>query len=352
MRKTVGKVFATAVFCTCLALAGCGGSNSDDAPLQPVAEEQLGAFAEIPDGVMDDRLKGYLAYLGTPFDQTGLDEEDELENGYYYAGQGEFLGEDCKVHLLFSDVMDDENPLTAIEIVYPEDYDLQELAEELQEDLGVTAARLKSSYIVIPLYDTGYCIHAFPESSDGSSIYVEYWIDTEAVEEDNALASITSYSDIPGALMNDKFKKALELLDKPFGKSGFSKSDGENTGAGTYIFELAGCKFVGEGFDKNADVPCVVYPTKAVKSGKGAAEEISFEYYTSLSSNGYEETVDLIDDISDALGVDIEIDNDYNSSSKLAGGTYCTVEFPGVDLQMEVKNRTGYVQVVISKLQD
>ena len=74
-----------------------------------------------------------------------------------------------------------------------------------------------------------------------------------------------------------------------------------------------------------------------------------FEIANPLKSNGYKETVEMVEDIAEALDISDEglIDNNYSSSSKLAIGEYATFTFPNLDLKLTVSNTDGTIEIEI-----
>lgn len=163
-----------------------------------------------------------------------------------------------------------------------------------------------------------------------------------------ACGAKVDYSSVPSALMNDEFRKCLTYFGVPYSETGLSVSNAvDNSDAGTYLFYMDGLEFIGEECDDDQGQPRIVYDAEAIESGTGTPNKIFFCYFNALKSNGHKETMDVIEGIEDALGIEIEVDNDYTSSSKSAIGKYCSVNIPKTDLMIEVTNTDGTVEVEI-----
>ena len=74
-----------------------------------------------------------------------------------------------------------------------------------------------------------------------------------------------------------------------------------------------------------------------------------FAFANPLKSNGYEETVEMVEDIAEALDISDSgrIDNNYSCSSKLAIGEYATFTFTDLNLTLTVSNTDGSVEIEI-----
>lgn len=163
------------------------------------------------------------------------------------------------------------------------------------------------------------------------------------------IENIYTASDIPDALMNDKFKNVIDLLSKGYLQSGLDISDATTYNDGeTYIFYLDNLEFLGDECDDSHLQPRIIYENEAIENN-GTPREIFFGYYNPLKSNGYKETVEIIEDIAEALDISDSglIDNNYSSSSKLATGDYATFTFTNLKLELVVSNTDGTVEIEI-----
>lgn len=171
----------------------------------------------------------------------------------------------------------------------------------------------------------------------------------DADSEIGVVENIHTTADIPNTLMNDKFKNVIDLFSKGFSKSGLDISNATKTDAGTYIFYFDDLEFLGDKCEENDSLcPRVIYDQDAINNN-GTPYEMCFAFANPLKSNGYNETVEMIEDIAKALGISNSglIDNDYSSSSKLATGEYATFTFPNLNLKLTVSNTDGTVEIEI-----
>lgn len=177
----------------------------------------------------------------------------------------------------------------------------------------------------------------------------EYSTEEDADSEIGVIENIHTATDIPDALMNDEFKNAVDLLSKGFSQSGLDISDATTYDDGeTYIFYLDNLEFLGDECDDDYFQPRIIYSGDAINND-GTPDKLFFEFANPLKSNGYEETVEMVEDITEALDISDAglIDNDYSSSSKLANGEYATFTFPNLGLELTVSNTDGTVEIEI-----
>lgn len=176
--------------------------------------------------------------------------------------------------------------------------------------------------------------------------------DDESKDDDSEIGvveNIHTTADIPNELMNDEFKHVIDLFSKGFSQSGLDISDAIKTDAGTYIFYFKGLEFLGDECEENDSFcPRVIYNQDAINNN-GTPYTICFAFANPLKSNGYKETVEMVEDIADALDISDSglIDNDYSSSSKWATGEYATFTFPNLSLKLTVSNTDGTVEIEI-----
>lgn len=166
------------------------------------------------------------------------------------------------------------------------------------------------------------------------------------------VTTINSPSELPDKFMNEAFKSAVGLVNKPFRESGLSMANAEVYGE-VVTFGLDGLEFLGKPCEKDYGKPCISYDLAGVQSGDGLPQAISFSYANPLKSNGHKETMEIIDGIGDALGLKdyISIENDYTDLTKIAVGRYCTVVFPDAGFKMEVRNTDGTVRIEIEAIE-
>ena len=193
------------------------------------------------------------------------------------------------------------------------------------------------------------------------NIYFD-WIgeDLEVNNEDNTeedtdleigvVENIHTATDIPAELMNDEFKSVIELFSKGFSQSGLDISNATTYDDGeTYIFYLEGLEFLGDECEEGSNFsPRIIYNQDAVNND-GIPDKMFFAFANPLKSNGYDETVEMVEDIAEALDISDAglIDNDYSSSSKWATGDYATFTFPNLNLTLTVSNTDGSVEIEI-----
>lgn len=192
------------------------------------------------------------------------------------------------------------------------------------------------------------------------NIYFD-WIgeDLEVNNEDNTeedadleigvVENVHTAADIPDALMNDEFKSIVDLFSKGYSDSGLDVSDAETYDDGeTNIFYLEGIEFLGEEPEDGYFSPRIIYSKDAINNN-GTPEMIYLAFSYPRKSNGYEETVEKVEDIAKALGISDDglIDNDYSSSSKWATGEYATFTFSNLNLKLTVSNMQSSVEIEI-----
>ena len=94
--------------------------------------------------------------------------------------------------------------------------------------------------------------------------------------------------------------------------------------------------------------PRIIYDETAIENN-GTPSKIFFGYYNPLKSNGYTETVAIVENIAKALDISTSglINNDYSSSSTFAVGEYATFNFTNLKLKLTVTNTDGTVDIEI-----
>ncbi len=195
---------------------------------------------------------------------------------------------------------------------------------------------------------------AYPDGvfSDDSSNTSQ---DNESTNDDSEIGvvkHIHSAADIPNKLMNDKFKSVIDLFSKGYSQSGLNISNAIPSDDGkTYIFYLDNLEFLGKECEDGALQPRIIYSGDAINNN-GAPDKIFFEIANPLKSNGYKETVKVVEDIAEALGISDWglIDNDYSSSSAWATGEYATFSFTNLKLELTVSNTDGTVEIEITPI--
>ena len=161
--------------------------------------------------------------------------------------------------------------------------------------------------------------------------------------------NIYTSNDIPNELMNNEFKNIIGLFSKSFSETGLDISnaityDGEN-----YIFYLDNLEFLGDKCEKGSNfTPRIIYNQDAINNN-GYPCKMFFAFANPLKSNGYQETVKMVEDIARVLDISDDglIDNDYSSSSALAIGKYATFTFTNLNLELTVSNTDGTVDINI-----
>lgn len=348
------KVRVFAVFATlCILLSGCGGPIDGAADLNVLHPlEVREQYAELPNEFVDENIKGYLGYLDIPLSDSELTEPDRIDNqDNFYVGEGIFLGRKVDVSIWY----EGDTP-THVDLKWPEKYVVEDIAKMVSDSVGaeLPEANEYEMELAIPGTDLMISIMNY-ELFDESSIYIKPTGDLTSSSgasssESEALSTYTSAEGLPDGLFNQAAKEAIGMLGKPFESAGLDAASGVSTGSGTTIFYLEGLEFLGEPCEDGHGQPRLVYSDEAISSGQGLPIELFFSYANPLKSNGHEETMDIIEGISEALGLEetLEVDVDYDSSSKMATGVYRTVEFPNAKLSIEVRNTDGSVEITIS----
>lgn len=172
----------------------------------------------------------------------------------------------------------------------------------------------------------------------------------EETEEVGVINNINTAADIPDKLMNEEFKSAIDLFSKGFSQSGLNISDATTYNNGeTYIFYLDNLEFLGDECEEGSNSsPRIIYDQEAINND-GTPSKLFLGFANPLKSNGYEETVEMVEDIADALDISDDglIDNDYSSSSPFATGEYATFTFKNLNLTLSVRNTDGSVDIEI-----
>lgn len=352
MRVRVIAVFAT----LCILLSGCGGpvgSAADLNVLHPLEVREQ--YAELPSEFVDENIKGYLGYLDIPLSDSGLTESDRIDDqDNFYVGEGIFLGRKVDVSIWY-----DGGTATHVDLKWPEKYAVEDIAKMVSDATGAELPEANEYLMELAIPDTDLIVSIMSyELFDESSIYIKPSADTApsapstSSTELEVLSTYASVEELPVDLFNQAAKEAISLLGKPFESSGLDANSGVSTGAGTTIFYLDGLKFLGDPCEDGHGRPRLVYSDEAISSGQGLPSELFFSFSNPLNSNGYKETMDIIEGISEALGLEetLKVDVDYDSSSKMATGVYRTVEFPNAKLSIEVRNTDGSVEVTISSI--
>lgn len=167
--------------------------------------------------------------------------------------------------------------------------------------------------------------------------------------EIGVVENIHTVADIPSELMNDEFKSVIDLFSKGFSQSGLNVSDATTYDDGeTYLFYFDGLEFLGEEPEDGYYRPRVSYSKDAINNN-GVPDMLYFAFSYPKKSNGYKETVEMVEDIAEALNISDAglIDNDYSSSSKWATGEYATFTFPNLNLKLTVSNMQSSVEIEI-----
>jgi len=168
--------------------------------------------------------------------------------------------------------------------------------------------------------------------------------------EIGVVENIHTAADIPNELMNDEFKNVIDLFSKGFSQSGLDIANGTTYNDGeTYIFYFDNLEFLGDECEEGSNFnPRIIYDQDAINND-GTPYKMFFAFANPLKSNGYEETVEMVEDIAEALDISDAglIDNNYSSSSKLAIGKYATFTFPNLGLEFTVSNTDGTVEIEI-----
>ena len=187
----------------------------------------------------------------------------------------------------------------------------------------------------------------YNNDSSNSSQIIE---STDGRSEIGVVKDIRTVTDIPSKLMNEELKSVLDLFSKGFSQSGLNISnattydDGEN-----YIFYLENLEFLGEKCEEGANLtPRVIYNQDAINNN-GIPNKLCFAFSYPRKSNGYKETVKIVEDIAKTLNISDDglINNDYSSSSKRPTGEYATFTFRNLNLKLTVSNMLNSVQIEI-----
>lgn len=351
MRVRVIALFAT----LCILLSGCGGPGDSTADLNVLHPlEVREQYAELPNEFLDENIKGYLGYLDIPLSDSGLTKSDRIDDqDKFYVGEGIFLGRKVDVSIWY-----DGDTATHVDLKWPEKYVVEDIAKMVSDAVGAELPEANEYIMDLAIPGTDLVISIMNyELFDESSIYIKPSGDPTSSSgasssESEALSAYTSAEGLPDGLFNQAAKEAIGMLSKPFESAGLDAASGVSTGSGTTIFYLEGLEFLGEPCEDGHGQPRLVYSDEAVSSGQGLPIELFFSCSNPLSSNGYEETMDIIEGISEALGLEetLEVDVDYDSSSKMATGVYRTVEFPNAKLSIEVRNTDGSVEITIRSM--
>lgn len=171
----------------------------------------------------------------------------------------------------------------------------------------------------------------------------------ETADGIGVVANIYTSADIPDELMNDELKNVVDLFSKGFSQSGLDIANATTYNDGeTQIFYLENLEFLGSKPKGDYFSPRVIYSQDAINND-GVPDEIYFAFSYPRKSNGYEETVEMVEDIAAALNISDEglIDNDYSSSSAWATGKYATFIFPNLSLKLTVSNMQSSVEIEI-----
>ncbi len=192
---------------------------------------------------------------------------------------------------------------------------------------------------------------AYPDGvySDDSSNTSQNGESNDTTSEVGVVKNIQTPADIPNGLMNDEFKSVIDLFSKGFSQSGLDINNATTYDDGeTYIFYLEGLVFLGKEPEDGYFSPRIIYSKEAVSSN-GTPDMIYFAFSYPRKSNGYKETVEMIEDIAKALGISDDglIDNDYSSSSEWATGEYATFTFLNLNLKLVVSNMQSSVEIEI-----
>lgn len=171
----------------------------------------------------------------------------------------------------------------------------------------------------------------------------------ESIPDSGVIENIYTTADIPDELMNNEFKDVVDLFSKGFSQSGLDITNATTYNNGeTYIFYLDNLEFLGDECEDDYFQPRIIYSREAINNN-GTPNKIFLAFANLLKSNGYKETVEMVEDIAQALGISDFglINNDYSSSSKLAIGKYATFTFPNLGLELTVSNTDGTVEIEI-----
>ena len=342
--------------CDALHLAvGLGGPIDGAADLNVLHPlEVRERYAELPSEFVDENIKGYLGYLDIPLSDSGLTESDRIDNqDNFYVGEGIFLGRKVDVSIWY----EGDTP-THVDLKWSEKYVVEDIAKMVSDSVGAELPEVNEYKMELAIPGTDLMISIMNyELFDESSIYIEPTGDPASSSgasssESEALSAYTSAEELPDGLFNQAAKEAIGMLGKPFESAGLDAASGVSTGSGTTIFYLEGLEFLGEPCEDGHGQPRLVHSDEAISSGQGLPIELFFSYANPLKSNGHEETMDIIEGISEALGLEetLEVDVDYDSSSKMATGVYRTVEIPNAKLSIEVRNTDGSVEITISRM--
>lgn len=356
--KGILAVSAIASVGLAAAISGCQGKPQQAPEAESAAAEQSHVALDVPeeyenitDLLIDDSVKSCLAYLVTPQRDSGFTSADRADTHgvSYEAGSGSLVGYKVDIRVWYDEEdKSGEKPAEYVELLWRQgSFRFDVLGDKIQDVLGsVDSERTSTSRTIpIPLTDLAVYMIGF-DGFDGSSIYIT----RPSEESSEELDAYVSAADLPDALGNQGFKNALGLLSAPFSQTGIDPSAGRQTDAGTTIFELDGIEFLGESDWSESNFPRVVYKTEGLQSGEAAAKELVFTFFNHLDGNGYDDAVEMVGRVSDALGLKStpEIENDYSPSDLLADGTYCTLNFKQAGFTLRVEGSDSFTQVVFT----
>lgn len=205
-----------------------------------------------------------------------------------------------------------------------------------------------------PTLATEMTVHVSSETTIVETFLEDVEVETTESLDIGVVKNIYTAADIPDNLMNAEFKKNIDLFSKGFLQSGLDITNATTYDNGkTYIFYLEDLEFLGNDCEDGALQPRIIYSEDAINNN-GMPKMLFLEIANPLNSNGYSETVRMVEDIADALDIsDIGlIDNDYSSSSKWATGEYATFTFPNLNFTLTVSNTDGTVEIEIVPIEE
>lgn len=205
-----------------------------------------------------------------------------------------------------------------------------------------------------PTMATEAIVHSSHEATIAETIVEEIVVETTESLEIGVVKNIYTAADIPDNLMNAELKNTIALFSKGFLQSGLDITNATTYDNGeTYIFYLDSLEFLGDACEDGALQPRIIYSKDAINNN-GMPKMLFFEIANPLKSNGYKETVKIVEDIAEALDISDAglIDNDYSSSSKWATGKYATFTFPNLNFTLTVSNTDGTVEIEIVPIEE